>query len=153
MDTHSARAYVWSFKTIPDASLWWIQQWMDAYGLRPAVPYIDSSLPAHISRLANLKRDRGEFRELALRSLPRELAYNRKIGQSVPLRSWFRGPLRQFLVERITDRSVLDGFLNPAEVDRILAEHLSGEQDHRWLLWKMLSLITWKQNFERLLQY
>lgn len=147
-DPITNRSYGWAYATDPDHAILWMQAWMGAYRLRPALPYIDPRIPGYLSRLTNLLPDRGEFRALALRSLPRDLAYNRKIGQSVPLAEWFRGPLREFLVDRLSDVSHLGGLLDQASLNRLLRDHLEGRSDNRWLLWKILTLSAWQDRFD-----
>ncbi len=82
--------------------------------------------------------------------MPRELAYRRKVGQSVPLTQWFRGPLASMVTERLANVSTLDGLVDQSSVDTLVAQHQAASVDHRWMLWKMLALSAWKQRFDEL---
>jgi asparagine synthase (glutamine-hydrolysing) len=63
--------------------------------------------------------------------LPRDLLYRPKMGFSVPLARWFRGPLRErvrssLLGERLADTGFFDGAYLRELVDR----HQSGVRDY-----------------------
>lgn len=143
----------WSYGRIsinyPDHGSGWMERWMRAYGLRPGLPLAEPDFGKVLMRRANLMTEKGEFRELATRSLPRDLAYNRKVGQSLPLGNWWNGPLAALAKERIGDASdALDGYLDGAAALQVLDEHQSGASNHQWLIWKLITLVTWKRQFD-----
>ncbi len=146
---HLARiAFGWVHHGYDDRSAFWMDRWAEAYGMRSALPLIDARISDFV---ASLKRgiDRREFRDLATRSLPRDLAYNRKVGQSLPLDRWFRNQLADLIHDRLANND-LDGYLDTNTVNTIITEHTSGQHDHKWLIWKLLNLTAWHQNFEHM---
>ncbi len=79
-----------------------------------------------------------------------ESVWNRpKRGFSVPIAAWFRGPLKSFLRDHITSRRFLDlGFVEPSFLERLLAEHESGRRNNRTMLWNLLMLDLWCQQWQ-----
>lgn len=142
-------AYGWSYGIFSDQGAGWMAKWTSAYQLGVAMPLHDPAIAEYLMRMSRLMTDRGEFRELALKSLPRSLAYNRKIGQSVPLALWLRGPLRELARERLLDTQNLDGFIDRQGVEELLAEHMTGAANHQWLIWKLITLSAWLGVFEQ----
>jgi len=58
--------------------------------------------------------------------------------------AWFRGSCRPLLQERLLDGSrPLDECVVPAELERLVREHLSGQHDHSTALGSLLALSTW----------
>jgi hypothetical protein len=55
-----------------------------------------------------------------------------------------RGPLKSFVLERLTDRVLLDsGLVNPGALKRLLDAHLRGLRDFDFLLWRPLAVSMW----------
>ena len=74
------------------------------------------------------------------RLVPSEVLYRPKQGFSVPLASWFRGPLGEAFQRDISSRSGLgnSGFFDARAIQRLIEQHRSGLSDHSrilWLLW------------------
>ena len=71
--------------------------------------------------------------------LPNEVLYRPKMGFSVPLANWFRGPLQQRLRAAIVDGGLADtGLFNRSYLEQLVAQHLSGRRDHSAVLWSLL---------------
>jgi asparagine synthase (glutamine-hydrolysing) len=76
--------------------------------------------------------------------LPREFLYRRKVGFQVPVGLWFRSPrmdaLRGLLVdERARGRNLFQ----PAAVQQLLDEHMSGKKNHQSRLFVLLAIELW----------
>jgi len=117
------------------------------------VPFLDhkfvefvSTLPDHW-RVDELRRKR-VLRAAARAVLPREILMRRKVGFRVPINEWFAGGLREYLLEHLCSRdSLTRGYYDPAVLDRIVHEHLSGAQAHDKLLWTLLTLEIWQRHY------
>ena len=73
------------------------------------------------------------------------MAYAPKIPQTIPIRRWLRGPLREFLQDQLApERVAKQGFFEPREVQRLVKEHLKGGMDHEWKLWALLTVTAWE---------
>ncbi len=80
------------------------------------------------------------------RSLPPRVAARGKTGFGVPLGRWFREDLRELASDLLLDRRARDrGHFRPAEVKRLLHEHVSAERDHGHRLWCLLMLELWQR--------
>ncbi len=120
-----------------------------AVSLEARVPLIDhrvvefaSGLPPHML----IRNGCGKWllRQVLHRYVPEELVTRPKTGFGVPLDSWLRGPLRDW-VEGLMSRSRLEeeGFFAPAPVRRAWKEHLSGRRNHQHRLWAVLMFQAW----------
>ena len=83
------------------------------------------------------------FRQAIRDLVPPGVLGKRKQGFGVPLRNWFRGPLRHRIDALVDLRAAICEFVEPAAVARIVREHQVGRRDHSPLLWKLLVLQNW----------
>lgn len=89
-------------------------------------------------------------RQLLYQYVPAQLIERPKMGFSIPLDSWLRGPLRPW-VEALLDpvRMRADGFLDPDPVRRVWSEHLSGVRNWQHRIWNVLMFQSWLERFHR----
>ena len=72
-------------------------------------------------------------------ALPHDLLYRPKMGFSVPLAKWLRGPLRERMSSAVLGERLLDtGFFDAAKLNSLVADHLSGRRDNSAPLWSLL---------------
>ncbi|MHA4871543.1 XrtA/PEP-CTERM system amidotransferase [Duganella sp. PWIR1] len=115
-----------------------------AHGLEVRVPLLDHTLVEWISGLPPELKLRGStgkylFKQALCPYLPDEILYRQKMGFSVPLAEWFRGPLKSRL-QRSLSSPVLAGcdMFNLDYVQLLLQQHQSGLRDHSAPLWSLL---------------
>jgi asparagine synthase (glutamine-hydrolysing) len=66
------------------------------------------------------------------------------MGFGVPVAEWFRGPLRTWITELLTDGRLFGrGYFRPESIHRLLAEHMTGQFDHGNRLWALAILELW----------
>lgn len=83
------------------------------------------------------------LKEIARSLVPATLVDRPKMGFAIPRADWLRSGLRTMAFDLLTDPTARGrGWFNPAEVDRVLKDHMSG-RDRDNLLWPMLSLELW----------
>ena len=71
--------------------------------------------------------------------LPNDVLYRPKMGFSVPLASWLRGPLAARAREVVTGPRLLDtGLFQPDELRKLLDQHQAGTSDHATPLWMLI---------------
>ena len=71
--------------------------------------------------------------------VPDELLYRPKMGFSVPLARWFRGPLRQRVRDALTSQALRDAdVFDTAYLSTLADQHESGARDHSAILWSVL---------------
>ena len=125
-----------------------------AASLEVRCPLLDHELAEFAQRIPNAwKLRRGKGKWILLRALgerlPQELLTRRKMGFSMPLAKWLRGPLREMLHDNLLSRSLAErGIVSPKFVQYLLAEHESGRRDNRAWLWSLLMLELWFRETE-----
>ncbi len=135
------------FKTwLPGDILTKVDRASMAHSLEVRVPLLDHRMVEWASNLPPaLKLRRGEgkyiFKKTLERDLPHDVLYRPKMGFSVPLAAWLRGPLRANMQNAIRDGALADsGCFEAATLERLVRQHLSGQRDHSATLWKLLML-------------
>ncbi|HXE15866.1 MAG TPA: asparagine synthase (glutamine-hydrolyzing) [Stellaceae bacterium] len=124
-----------------------------AASIEARMPFMDTELARFMARLPDKWRIRGLTRKYLLRRamenvLPPAILERPKVGFRVPINEWFRGPMRGFVRELIDAPSSLARTLcDRATIDRTLAEHESGRQNHEKLIWIMVNLELFQRQF------
>ena len=79
--------------------------------------------------------------------LPHEVLYRPKMGFSVPLARWFRGPLKQRVRSAVLgDRLLATGWFNAAYLHHLVDAHQSGARDYSAPLWTLLMFEAFLRN-------
>ena len=121
--------------------------------LESRAPFLDHRLAEHVSALPDEMRCRGLttkwiVRRAVRRLVPGAAGSPRQGGFDIRAGDWLRNELRDCLVEHLRDRAALArDFLEPAELERLLGEHLSCRRDHQERLWTLLNLEIWHRAF------
>jgi asparagine synthase (glutamine-hydrolysing) len=117
--------------------------------LEVRVPMLDHRIIALAWRLPldlKIRNGKGKWilREVLKRHVPPELTDHPKMGFSIPLADWLRGPLRGW-AEALLDagRLASEGYLNPRAVRNVWETHLSGKRDYATKLWCVLMFQAW----------
>lgn len=125
-----------------------------ASSLEARSPLLDHHLLEYAARLPRQHKLHGRRGKSVLRSafsdmLPPENVNRRKAGFGVPIGAWFRGPMREMLEEHLRSSSAqIRNYLDGAEIDRILDDHLSQRADYTYKLWNLLMLEMWHREFQ-----
>lgn len=123
-----------------------------AASLEARAPFLDHELAEVAARVPlNLKLNGSTtkhiLKEAARGLLPDDIIDRRKHGFGVPLGTWLKKdiePVRQMLLrKKARDRGLLD----MATVERLINEHESGQRDHGFRLWTLLTLESWHEQF------
>lgn len=89
------------------------------------------------------------LRQVLCRYVPRELFERPKMGFSVPIRDWIRGPLRDWTETLLArERMESEGIFNVATVRGLLDDHQSGRRDNSNLLWTLIMFQSWLDEYE-----
>ncbi len=124
-----------------------------AASIEARMPFMDTELAALMARLPDKWRIRGLSQKAILRTamrdiLPREILGRPKVGFRVPINEWFRGPLRTFLRDHISGpHSLASELCDRHEIEKLLAEHEQGRQNHEKLLWTLVNLELFQKHF------
>ena len=115
-----------------------------AHSLEVRVPILDHKLVEWMSGLpAEMKLNGREGKYIFKKSLeshlPQDILYRPKMGFSVPLASWFRGPLRQRVQDALLGPVLADtGYFKHGMLKQIVEQHQSGMRDHSAAIWSLL---------------
>ena len=133
------------FKTyLPGDILTKVDRASMAHSLEVRTPFLDYEFVEWISSLPSSAKLRGaEGKHLLKRSLepllPRDVLYRPKQGFGVPLDLWFRGSLRDYIVEAVRGPRLAEcGIFDVAALDRLVSDHQSGRRDYSAALWSLL---------------
>lgn len=123
-----------------------------AKSLEVRVPLLDHDLVQWLATLPSsikLKGREGKylFKKALEPHLPNEVLYRSKMGFAVPLKAWFRGPLRDRVRHIVTTGSLVEsGFFDMAYLTRLVDEHQSGAFDHSSPLWTLMMFESFLRN-------
>ena len=115
-----------------------------AHALEVREPLLDHELMGWVSGLPTDLKLRGTegkflFKKALEPYLPNEVLYRKKMGFSVPLANWFRGPLKDTIRRAVLGERLLGtGMFNRAYLQELLDHHQSGRRDYSVALWTLL---------------
>jgi asparagine synthase (glutamine-hydrolysing) len=76
--------------------------------------------------------------------VPEALFDRPKHGFDVPIADWLRGPLRDWAGDLLSpSRLGREGFVDPAQTQRLWQEHQKQTHDHAGALWAILMFEAW----------
>lgn len=123
-----------------------------AHSLEVRVPLLDHELVEWVSGLpASMKLRQQEGKYILKRSLepylPHEVLYRNKMGFSVPLASWFRGPLRDRVHSALLGNTLAGtGIFDMGFIKKMLDQHQSGRRDYSAPIWTLLMFEAFLRN-------
>jgi asparagine synthase (glutamine-hydrolysing) len=136
---------------LPDDILVKVDRAAMSVSLETRVPMLDPRVFELAWRLPldfHLRNGGGKWllRRLLHRYVPAPLVERPKMGFSIPLGAWLRGPLREW-AEGLLDvsRMKAQGFLDSALVHRRWNEHIKGVRNWPHELWNVLMFQAWLQ--------
>ncbi|MDP2028637.1 MAG: amidotransferase 1, exosortase A system-associated [Thiobacillus sp.] len=115
-----------------------------AHALEVREPLLDHELMGWVSGLpTDLKLRGSEGKYLLKKSmepyLPNDVLYRKKMGFSVPLAAWFRGPLAATIRGVVLgERLASTGLFNQDFLREVVEAHQSGRRDYSVILWTVL---------------
>lgn len=124
-----------------------------AHSIEIRVPYLDPAVWEVARTLPTRLKITRHHTKMALRRavedlLPDGAAWRPKLGFPVPLRTWLRGPLRDF-VEDVARTGWPDGWLDRDAYRMLLAANAAGTQDASRTIYAITTFLLWHQTFVR----
>ncbi|MES2790256.1 MAG: asparagine synthase (glutamine-hydrolyzing) [Planctomycetota bacterium] len=124
-----------------------------AFALEARSPFLDHEVVDFAARLPIEWKMRGRHGKQILVDtfadlLPKRIQTRAKMGFGVPLDHWFRNELRPLIEDVLLAPASLNrGLFQPAQVRRLVDEHVRGAWDHSYRLWSLLVLELWQRTF------
>jgi asparagine synthase (glutamine-hydrolysing) len=134
---------------LPDDILTKVDRASMAVSLETRAPFLDRDVMEFAWRLPMHMKLRGRtgkwiLRQLLQRHLPPALVDRPKMGFSIPLDQWLRGPLRHWANDLLNENRLRrEGYLRPDVISKTWNSHLSGEGNHGSRLWSILMFQAW----------
>ena len=127
-----------------------------AHALEVRVPLLEHTFVEWVSGLppaSKLRNGEGKyvFKKALQPYLSDDLLFRKKMGFSIPLAAWLRGPLRQPLRAAVNNPTLLDsGIFDARYLKLMLDQHQSGVRDHAASLWSVLMFEAFQRRQEAL---
>ncbi len=137
---------------LPDNILTKVDRAAMSVSLETRIPFLDHRIVEFAWSLPTSMKIKGReskwiLRQLLYNHVPRKLIERPKMGFSVPLSSWLKGPLKDWASELLDEKSLIaDGHLSSKPIQKKWQEHLSGRRDNSHELWSVLMFQAWKNN-------
>jgi asparagine synthase (glutamine-hydrolysing) len=115
-----------------------------AHALEVRVPLLDHQFVEWVSGLpssSKLRNGEGKhvFKKALKPYLSDDILYRKKMGFSIPLGAWLRGPLRESMSSAVLNPALLaTGIFNVSYLKQMIDQHQSGARDHTVSLWSVL---------------
>jgi len=135
-----------------DSVLMKVDRMSMASSLEIRVPLLDHVLVEFLAGLPGEWKLNGMttkhiFRKALDGLLPDSIVNRGKQGYSLPVKHLLRGELKQYMIERLHSSAVLAETMDRSCMDRLIAEHCSGKQNHNHVLWALLNVAIWHERF------
>ena len=123
--------------------------------LEARVPLLNNDLVEYATSLPLSLKLRGFTSKYLLRRalrgvLPARVLSRAKKGFGIPVAEWFRGPLREQLLDALSPERVRrEGFFEAGVVEGLVGDHLAGRRDNRKQLWTLFAFQAWLEGYQR----
>ena len=149
-NNHLEHAQITDMMTyLPDDILVKVDRAAMANSLETRVPLLDHRIVEFsLSLSSNLKTRSGHekwiLRELLYKHVPRKLVDRPKMGFSMPLGQWLKGPLKDWAEDLINPAIINeDEIFNPEPIYKKWKEHVDGKAQWDAQLWPILMFQAW----------
>jgi asparagine synthase (glutamine-hydrolysing) len=125
-----------------------------AHSLEVRAPFLSHDIAEFLLALPpelKYKNGRGKrlLRALMRGRLPDGILDRPKQGFAAPVAGWLRRELKDLATDALAEGNIKkSGLLSPAEVTRLLQEHLSGRRNHGKKLWTLLTFQLWYDTWQ-----
>ena len=123
------------------------------YSLEVRAPFLNPNVVNFSNKLSmsmKIKNNTGKIllREILRKYIPEKYVNRPKMGFSIPLNSWLKGPLKQWSLDILNFKSIKEeGYLDCSRVKFYLESHLSGKKDFSRELWNIIVFQSWLSKY------
>ena len=137
---------------LPDDLLTKVDRAAMGVSLETRVPFLDHRMVRYAWQMPIDEKIRDGVGKLPLRSylneaLPESLIDRPKMGFSIPLEHWLRGPLKSWAEALLEpDRLRQEGYFDPEPIQLKWDQHQSGQGNWQHHLWSVLMFQAWQES-------
>uniref|UniRef100_UPI00378472B7 asparagine synthetase B family protein n=1 Tax=Sphingomonas daechungensis TaxID=1176646 RepID=UPI00378472B7 len=133
---------------LPDDILTKVDRATMAASLEARAPLLDHRLVEWSFRVPtsiHIQSGQGKWllRQILAKHVPKDLFERPKAGFGIPLGEWLKGPLRPWAEILLGETKLRQSGLHPEPIRSLWANHLSGSTNGQYLLWPVLMLMAW----------
>ncbi len=119
------------------------------FSLETRIPFLNPNIINFSNKLnmnMKIRGNTGKFllREVLKKYIPEKYINRPKMGFSIPLNEWLKGPLKEWSMDKLNLKKIKqEGYLNDMQVKYYLENHLSGKKDFSRELWNIIVFQSW----------
>ena len=152
VDRLSRECYVDTRLTMPDSVLMKVDKMSMATSLEVRVPFLDHRLVEFAARISSdVKfpgiRTKAVYRKAMVGLLPSFILERGKQGYSLPLKTWLRGELREYMTTLLNGSPLLQEHMNLPYINTLIDEHQRHVKNHNHVLWALMNLALWHRRY------
>ena len=121
-----------------------------ACGLEIRSPFLDHQVIEYsLKNLTNkekIQKGKGKFilRKILSKYLPDRLINRPKMGFGVPLASWLRNDLKEWMLDTLNEKRINEqGLFNFKKINNLMTAHLDQSHNYHYELWQILMFQSW----------
>jgi len=152
LDTVSQLRLLDMLTYLPDDILTKVDRASMAVSLEARVPLLDHRVVEFAWRLPSAllianREGKRPLRAILAQYVPKALTDRPKMGFSIPVGEWIKGPLRPWAEDLLSAGALSDGLFDRAAVRRWFDEFLAGRRDAQHGLWAVLQFQAWRRAY------
>jgi len=138
---------------LADDILYKVDRMSMAHALEVRPPFLDPRIVDFAASLPddfklNGRTSKYVLRRLMADKLPAHVLHRSKMGFDIPVHDWFRGPLRQLLLDTLSRDAVeASGLFRWHAIEKLIQRHLNRRENAGYQLWGLMVLLMWMKRW------
>ena len=134
---------------LPDDILTKVDRASMSCGLEVRVPYLEKNLAEYITSVdSKNKNTKKVLKNILYKYVPKKLFSRPKMGFSIPLDTWLKGPLKEWANELLQKKELENNYIDSKIVLQKWNEHLKEKRNWQYQLWPILIYQSWKRSLD-----